>query len=61
MLAGFAESSAWIIVARGVQGVGAAIIFPASTAILTRVFAPGERTLALGNYAAIGTGFGGTL
>lgn len=57
LLAGFAESSAWIIVARGVQGVGAAMIFPASTAILTRVFAPGERGLALGIYAAIGTVF----
>jgi EmrB/QacA subfamily drug resistance transporter len=57
MTAGFAESSLWLIAARGVQGIGAAVIFPASTAILTRVFAPGERGLALGIYAAIGTVF----
>jgi EmrB/QacA subfamily drug resistance transporter len=57
MTAGFAESSLWLIAARGVQGIGAAVIFPASTAILTRVFASGERGLALGIYAAIGTVF----
>jgi EmrB/QacA subfamily drug resistance transporter len=57
MMAGFAGSSAWILAARGVQGVGAAVIFPASTAVITRVFAPGERGLALGIYAAIGTAF----
>ena len=57
VLAGLAENTAWIILARGVQGVGAAMIFPASTAILTRVFAPAERGLALGIYGAIGTVF----
>jgi EmrB/QacA subfamily drug resistance transporter len=57
MMAGLAESSVWLIAARGAQGVGAAVIFPASTAILTRVFAPGERGMALGVYAAIGTVF----
>ena len=57
MMAGLAESTAWILAARGVQGIGAAAIFPASTAVITRVFAPGERGLALGIYAAIGTVF----
>jgi EmrB/QacA subfamily drug resistance transporter len=57
MLAGFAQSSAWMLAARSVQGIGAAVIFPASTAILTRVFSPAERGLALGIYAAIGTVF----
>jgi EmrB/QacA subfamily drug resistance transporter len=57
MMAGLAESSVWLITARGVQGIGAAVIFPASTAILTRVFTPAERGLALGVYAAIGTVF----
>src|SRR5918996_426217 len=57
MMAGLAESTAWILTARSVQGIGAAAIFPASTAVITRVFAPGERGLALGIYAAIGTVF----
>jgi EmrB/QacA subfamily drug resistance transporter len=57
MMAGFADSSAWMLTARGVQGMGAAVIFPASTAVITRVFAPSERGLALGIYAAIGTVF----
>jgi EmrB/QacA subfamily drug resistance transporter len=57
MMAGLAESSAWMLTARSFQGVGAAVIFPASTAVITRVFAPGERGLALGIYAAIGTVF----
>jgi EmrB/QacA subfamily drug resistance transporter len=56
-MAGLAESDVWLISARGVQGIGAAVILPASTAILTREFEPGERGMALGVYAAIGTVF----
>ena len=54
---GFAESGAWLIVARGIQGVGAAIIFPASLAMVTIAFPEAQRGLALGMYGAIGTTF----
>jgi MFS family permease len=35
---GFAASGAWLIVARGVQGIGAAIIFPSSLAMVAMTF-----------------------
>ena len=54
---GFAESGSWLIAARGVQGVGAAIIFPSSLAMVTISFPENQRGLALGIYGAIGTVF----
>ena len=54
LAAGFADHSAWLITARGVQGVGAAVIFPASLAMITIVFPERQRGLALGIYGAIG-------
>ena len=54
---GFAESGAWLIAARGIQGVGAAIIFPASMAMVTIAFPERQRGIALGMYGAIGTTF----
>ena len=54
---GIAESGAWLIIARGVQGVGAAIIFPSSLAMVTIAFPETQRGLALGIYGAVGTVF----
>jgi EmrB/QacA subfamily drug resistance transporter len=56
-LNGIAESSTWLILARGLQGLGAALVAPAALSILTTTFAEGEaRTKALGVWAAIATG-----
>ena len=56
-LNGIAESSTWLILARGLQGFGAALIAPAALSILTTTFAEGEaRTKALGVWAGIATG-----
>ena len=54
---GFATSGTWLIAARGVQGIGAAIIFPASLAIVTIAFPEEQRGFALGVYGAVGTVF----
>lgn len=50
---GFAQSETWIIVARTVQGIGAAMMTPASQAIVTNSFGPSERGRAMGIYAGI--------
>ncbi|HEY8583559.1 MAG TPA: DHA2 family efflux MFS transporter permease subunit [Capillimicrobium sp.] len=50
---GFASSETWIIVARSVQGAGAALMLPASGAIVINAFAPSERGRAMGVYAGV--------
>ena len=51
----FAQSEGWLITARAVQGLGAAIISPAALSILTTTFAEGpERNTALGAWGAVG-------
>lgn len=51
---GLAQSAAWLIAARAIQGVGAAILAPSTLALLTTNFAEGtERTRALAYYAAV--------
>jgi len=42
----------WLIGARAVQGLGSAVITPASFAIVVQAFGPGERGRALGVWAA---------
>ena len=54
---GFASSGMYLIVARAVQGIGAAVIFPASMAMVTIAFPEKERGVALGIYGTIGTVF----
>ena len=54
---GFASDSALLIAARGVQGIGAAIIFPSSLAMVMIAFPEQQRGFALGVYGAIGTVF----
>jgi EmrB/QacA subfamily drug resistance transporter len=56
---GLAQSDLWLIVARAVQGLGAALLSPAALSILTTTFAEGaERNKALGVWGAV-AGSGG--
>ncbi len=52
---GFAQDGSWLIASRAVQGIGAAIIFPVSMAMIMIVFPPEQRGAALGIYGAIGS------
>jgi EmrB/QacA subfamily drug resistance transporter len=59
MLAGLAQSPAWLLGARAVQGVGAAIAAPASLSLLMVSFSEGrERVRALAWYSAVAAGGG---
>jgi EmrB/QacA subfamily drug resistance transporter len=68
-LGGLAQSEAWLLGARALQGVGAAIAAPSTLALLTTTFAEGgERTRAISMYssasaagASIGVLLGGLL
>ncbi len=56
---GLAQSEAWLIIARAIQGLGAAIVSPAALSIITTTFAEGaERNRALGVWGAV-AGAGG--
>ncbi|HEY5262141.1 MAG TPA: MFS transporter [Solirubrobacteraceae bacterium] len=56
---GLAQSEAWLITARAIQGLGAAIVSPAALSIITTTFAEGaERNRALGIWGAV-AGAGG--
>ncbi|WP_136656876.1 DHA2 family efflux MFS transporter permease subunit [Nitratireductor sp. XY-223] len=55
--AGFAPNTETLIIARGIQGVGAAIVFPLSLTIITLIFPPEQRGFALGLNGTIGTVF----
>jgi EmrB/QacA subfamily drug resistance transporter len=51
---GFAQTSGMLIVGRGLQGLGGALVSPAALAIITTTFTDaGERTKALGVWSAI--------
>jgi len=54
LAAGFAVAGGWLVAARAAQGLGAAIMFPACWAILTRIFPPEERGLAFGIQITVG-------
>jgi len=66
---GLAQSELWLIVARAVQGLGAALVSPAALSLVTTLFAEGaDRNKALGVWGAVaGSGaaagvlFGGML
>lgn len=52
---GFAQNGTWLIAMRAVQGIGAAVIFPGSLAMMTHAFPEEQRGLAMGIYGSIGT------
>lgn len=57
LLAGLAQSPAWLLGARAAQGVGAAIAAPSTLALLTITFREGiERTRAVAWYSAVAGG-----
>ncbi|MCA0156868.1 MFS transporter [Tsukamurella sp. M9C] len=59
VLGGFALTGVWLVAARAVQGVGAAIAAPAALALLTRSQPEGAaRNRALGLFAAVSSGGG---
>lgn len=54
---GLAQSSIWLVIARGVQGFGGALASPAALSLLTTTFAEGEeRNRALGVWGAVAAG-----
>jgi EmrB/QacA subfamily drug resistance transporter len=54
MLGGLAQSETWLLAARALQGVGAAIAAPSTLALLTVSFPEGsERTRAIALYSAV--------
>lgn len=54
MLGGLAQSKTWLLAARAVQGIGAAIAAPSTLALLTVSFPEGsERTRAIALYSAV--------
>jgi EmrB/QacA subfamily drug resistance transporter len=59
LLNGLATSSEFLILARGLQGLGGALVSPAALSIVTTTFAEGrERTQAMGVWSAIAAGGG---
>ena len=59
LLNGLANSSEFLILARGLQGLGAALVSPAALSIVTTTFREGEeRTKAMGVWSAIAAGGG---
>jgi EmrB/QacA subfamily drug resistance transporter len=59
LLGGLAQSEAWLIAARAVQGLGAALVSPAALSLVTVMFTEGaERNRALGVWGAV-AGSGG--
>ncbi|MES0825148.1 MFS transporter [Ruegeria sp. SCP11] len=57
IFAGFAPNGLTLLLARGVQGIGAAAIFPLSLTLIALSFEEKGRGKALGIYGAIGTCF----
>ena len=58
---GFATSTAWLLTARAVQGVGGAIVAPTALALIATTFPEGpQRSRAMGVYASM-SGVGGAL
>ena len=59
LIGGLAQSDTWLIAARAVQGLGAALISPAALSLVTTIFREGaERNRALGVWGAV-AGSGG--
>ena len=50
---GFSQTDAWLIGGRAIQGMGAALMMPATLSIITNTFPPQERGRALGTWAGV--------
>lgn len=57
LAAGFAENTAWLISARIIQGLAAAVIYPSTLGMVTAAFPVDQRGSAIGTLATIGTAF----
>lgn len=57
VLSALAESGAWLITARAIQGIGAAFMMPSTNALVSNAFPKEERGKALGIYIALATIF----
>jgi EmrB/QacA subfamily drug resistance transporter len=53
VLCALAESGAWLIIMRGIQGIGAAFMMPSTNTLVTNAFPDKERGKALGIYVAL--------
>ena len=53
LFCGLASSAGMLIAARSVQGIGAALMMPATLAIISATFPPRERGLAIGIWAGV--------
>jgi MFS transporter, DHA2 family, multidrug resistance protein len=60
LIAGLATGAAQVIAGRGVMGIGAALVMPATLSIITTIFPPEERSQAIGVWAGF-AGAGGAL
>jgi EmrB/QacA subfamily drug resistance transporter len=59
LVCGLAQNEEMLVIARGLQGLGAALVSPAALSIVTTTFEEGaERTKAMGVWAAIAVGGG---
>src|SRR5207245_8968493 len=54
LLCGIAPNALTLILARGLQGVGGALLTPGSLAILEASFAPDDRSRAIGAWSGLG-------
>jgi EmrB/QacA subfamily drug resistance transporter len=50
---GFSQSDEWLVAGRVAQGVGAALMMPATLSIITNAFPPHERGKAIGTWAGV--------
>src|SRR4051794_23160715 len=50
---GLAPTEGWLVASRAVQGMGAALMMPATLSIITNAFPPAERGKAIGTWAGV--------
>jgi EmrB/QacA subfamily drug resistance transporter len=55
LLSGLASSPDALIVARGIQGIGAAMLLPSALTLITTTYTGPQRTVALGVWGALGS------
>jgi EmrB/QacA subfamily drug resistance transporter len=50
---GLAPTEGWLVASRAIQGIGAALMMPATLSIITNAFPPHERGKAIGTWAGV--------